>query len=291
MVLELLSNGNLARLPDGYMPDGVALPKGAVVALLLPHNKYLVGTADKWLYSGLNDDKAKEVFLYDDTNLSLNGHIVIPARIVNELRKELFMMCEPPGQHAATVMLLKTFLKYHPAFVNENINYLDEKIFALEMQKDMRLYKAYWTLRFALARSELEEVTRIKAWLRAGPENFEKSGHEARIYFSLGDLPDEVSLRELEEKYRFTKLELQKISTQNVSPVTVYNPESGRLIHGRYGRSNNLSEAIFFVWVYVNHDFWNVLKEVRKMHVNEIVNAVWGYYDTLEAVNERNKYK
>ena len=295
MLLELMSNGNLAKLPSEYVPDGVKLPDEPAVMVLLPHNKYLLGTGEKWIYSDLKADEAQEVFLYDDTKLALSNHdfrpLIIPAQVVNELRRELFMLCEPPGQHTATVQLLKTFLKYHPAFVNENIDYLDEKIFALEMRKDSRLYRAYWTLRFALARSELEEVTRIKAWLRAGPENFEKSEHIAKIYFSLTDLPDDNSLKELEENYSFTKLELQKISSQNISPVVVYNPKSGWLIHGRYGRNNKLSEAIFFAWVYINHELWNVLRDVRKMSVNEIVNAVWGYYDTLEAVKERAKYK
>ena len=301
MLLELMSNGNLAKLPSEYVPDGVKLPDEPAVMVLLPHNKYLLGTFDKWIYSDLNAaNHAQEVFLYDDTKLALANQdtrpIIISAQTVNELRKELFMICEPPGQHTATVMLLKTFLKYHPAFVNENIDYLDENIFALEMQKDSRLYKAYWTLRFALSRSELEEVTRIKAWLRAGPENFDKSEHEAKIYFSLTDLPDKESLKELEENYSFTKMELQKISAQNISPVVVYNPKSGWLIHGRFGRKSsssnlNLSEAIFFVWVYLNHELWNVLREVRKMPVNEIVNAICGYYDTLEAVAERDKYK
>lgn len=294
-----MSNGKLAALPPEHVPDGLTLPDEPAVMVLLPHNKYLLGTdSNNWIYSDLNADKdtrPQKVFLYDDTTLALTNQdcstMIIPAKVVNELRKDLFMLCEPPGQHDATVQLLKTFLKYHPAFVNEDIDYLDEKTFSLEMQKDSRLYKAYWTLRFALSRSELEEVTRIKAWLRAGPENFEKGEHSAKIYFSLTDLPAQDAMRELEENYSFTKMELQKTSEQKVSPVVLYNPKSGWLIHGRFGRMGNMSETIFFVWVYLNHELWNVLKEVRKMTINEIVNAVWGYYDTLDAVKERAKYK
>ena len=299
MLLELMSNGKLATLPPEYVPEGMTLPDEPAVMVLLPHNKYLLGTdSNNWIYSDLNankDTRPQKVFLYDDTRLALKNQdcstMIIPASVVNELRKDLFMLCEPPGQHVATVQLLKTFLKYHPAFVSEEIDYLDEKVFASEMGKDPRLYKAYWTLRFALSRSELEEVTRIKAWLRADPENFEKSEHSAKIYFSLMELPDQVAMRELEENYSFTKMELQKVAAQNISPVVLYNPQGGWLIHGRFGRMGNISEAIFFVWVYLNHELWNVLKEVRKMTINEIINAVWGYYDTLDAVKERAKYK
>ena len=291
MLLELLSNGKLARLPDEYTPDSVILPDCSVM-VLLPHNKYLLGNHDKWLYSDLNaSNDSHEVFLYQDTNLIFADKVILPAQAVNELRKELFSLSEPPGQHSATVQLMKTFLKYHPAFVNENIDYLDENIFAGEMQKDSRLYKAYWTLRFALARSEFEEVTRIKAWLRADPENFENDNYIAKIYFSLTDLPNEDSLKELEDVYSFSRLELKRVCAQNVSPIIVYNPKGGWLIHGRYGRNNKLSEAMFFVWVYLNHELWHILHDVRRMHINEIVNAVWGYYDTLDAINERAKYK
>ena len=293
-----MSNGKLATLPPEYVPEGLKLPDEPAVMVLLPHNKYLLGTdGDKWEYSDLKAGTVpQEVFLYDDTKLALMNHdsnssIIIPAPIVNELRRELFMLCEPPGQHAATVSMLKTFLKYHPAFVTAGIDYLDEKVFAAEMKKDSRLYRAYWTLRFALSRSEMEEVTRIKAWLRAGPENFDKTGHVAKIYFSLTDIPDPGSMKELEQTYSFTSLEIQKISAQNVSPLVVYNPQSGWLVHGRFGRTGKMSEAIFFVWVYLNHELWQELRTVRKMNVQEIVNAVWGYYDTLEAMKERAKYK
>ena len=226
MLLELLSNGRLANLPAEYAPDGVSLPECSVM-VLLPHNKYLLGNHDKWLYYDQNDNNSQEVFLYDDTKLILSDDVIISAKAVNELRKELFSLSEPPGQHVASVQLLRTFLKYHPAFVNKDIDYLDENIFGLEMRKDPRLYKAYWTLRFALSRSELEEVTRIKAWLRAGPENFENDNYVAKIYFSLTDLPDDDALRQLEEMYSFSRLELKRVCAQNISPVTVYNPKSG----------------------------------------------------------------
>ncbi|MBQ3654621.1 MAG: hypothetical protein II954_09425 [Synergistaceae bacterium] len=292
MLLELMSNGTLAELPPENIPDSLNLPDESSVMLLLPHNKYLLGTGNnggKWVYAGCRDvSPPKDVYLYDGEVLSLVNDgaqpTILPAQTVSALRRKLFMNTAPPGRHTATVLMLRTFMRDHPVFSSD---YLDEKAFSREMKKDPVLFRVYWALRFALSRGEIESVRRLKAWLRVGPELFMKPENDSRIWFSLADLPDKEAMAELGE-LSFTEVELKRSAAQNLSPIVIYNPLSGWLVLGRMGRENS---TMFIVWAYLNHELWHELRERRKMTVPEIVNAVWGEYDTLQAVNERAKYK
>ena len=296
MLLELLSNGTLAELPPDNAPDGIRLPEEPSVMLLLPHHKYLLGTeqkgSEKWIYaSDKPGTQPQKVFLYDDEILSLTNDgsqpIILPARTVTALRKELFSLNEPPGRHTATVLLLRTFMRDHPALKSDDAGFLDEKIFSRFMKQDIVLYKAYWTLRFALSRNEMEEVARLKAWLKADPEVFSKPEYSSRLWFSLLGLPDENAVNELEE-LSFSRLELQRMVGQGISPIMVYNPNSGWLVLGRFGR---IKDTIFFVWAYFNHDMWADLRETKKMRVNDIILALWCEADTQNAMEERARYK
>lgn len=295
MLLELMSDGTLAEIPPEY--SGLNIPDEPSVMVLLPRHKYLLGTgSDKWIYSDLKPGSGqKSVFLYDDKNLSLTDDdgeniTILPGRTVTELREKLSKRSDPPGRHVSTVLMLKTFLKYHPVFNESGNNYLDEKFFNEAMKKDYKLYRAYWTLRFALSRSEMEQTARLKAWIQAGPENFEKAGNIAKIFFSIMPNPSKEITRDLEE-LGFSKLELLHMIAQNVSPLVLYNPRAGWLIFARFGRTGKISDTIFFAWVYVNHDLWQELRDIKQMPVRDIVNAVWGDYDTKQAMIERAKYK
>ncbi len=296
MLLELMSNGTLAELPPDNAPDGIPLPEEPSVMLLLPHHRYLLGTeqkgSDTWIYaSDRPGTQPQNVFLYDNENLSLTNDdaqpTILPARTVTALRKELFMMAEPPGRHSATVLLLRTFMRDNPALKSDDAGFLDEKIFSRCMKQDIVLYKAYWTLRFALYRNEMEEVSRLKAWLKADPGVFAKPEYSSRIWFSLLGLPDNDAVNELEE-LSFSQLELRSMVGQNISPLMVYNPNSGWLVLGRFGRER---DTIFFVWAYLNHDMWAELREKKKMRVNDIILALWCEADTKQAMEERAKYK
>ncbi|MBQ7577521.1 MAG: hypothetical protein IJT21_04530 [Synergistaceae bacterium] len=290
MLLELMSDGTLAELPPEY--SGLNVPDEPSVMLLLPHNKYLLGTgSDEWIYSDLKPGaETKNVYLYDDENLSLNdenGITILPGKTVTELREKLYKRSDPPGRHVSTVLMLKTFLKYHPVFSGK---YLNEAIFNEAAKNDSKLYRAYWTLRFALSRSELEATTRVKAWLAAGPENFDNPRNIAKIWFSIMPNPSKEIINDLEE-LNFSRQELSHMIVQNISPIVLYNPEAGWLIFARFGRNNQINETIFFAWLYLNHELWQELREVKKMSVRDIINAVWGNYDTQQAVIERAKYK
>ena len=295
MLLELMSNGSLAELPPDNKPDGIIMPEEPSVMLLLPHNKYLLGTgSDKWIFASASDKQdtqPQNVFLYEDQVLSLINEgsqpTVLNAGTVNALRKELLSLSAPPGRHSATVLMLRTFMRDREIFASEDLDFVDEKIFGQAMKRDSVLYRAYWALRFALARSEIEAVGRLKAWLKAGPEIFHYPKNVMKLWFTLSDYPNEAILNELEE-LNFTRLEIKSMSQQHASPLLVYNPMSGWLILGKFGR---VRDTMFITWVYLSHELYNEMKIIKKLSVHDIILASWGEYETQQAVIERAKYK
>lgn len=296
MLLELMSNGTLAELPPENAPVGVKLPEEPSVMLLLPHNKYLLGTfsqpGGKWIYADSSEGQdSQNVSLYDDEVLSLINEgtkpTILPGKTVTALRKELFMLSEPPGNYRATVSMLRTFMRYHPVFSQNDSLLPDEKYFYAAMKDDEILCKAYWTLRLALSHGEMETVGRLKAWLRAGPDTFQRNEFIFRIWFSITDMPDSYAVSEL-ESLSFSAVELKRMSAQNVSPLMIYNPKSGWIILARFGRDRG---TIFFVWVYLNHEIYSELREHKRMSVHDIIYSVWGEYETQQAMIECMKYK
>ena len=289
-----MSNGSLAELPPENIPDSITLPDEIMknsVMLLLPHNKYLLGTdQDKWLYGKLGTNP-QNVYLYDNEVLSLVNDgaqpTIIPAKTVNALRKKLFMNIEPPGTHQSTVLMMRTFMRNHPVFNTDNADFLDTKFFNDFMNQDEILRKTYWTLRFAISRGEMEITGRLKSWLKTGPELFNNPEYQAKIWFSLLNLPEKEAIHELEELL-FSKGEIMRLSMQNFSPMVLYNPASGWLILGRFGRGK---DVMFSVWLYVNHEFWQELRERKKLTISEIINTIWAENDTRMAMIERAKYK
>lgn len=286
-----MSNGSLAELPPDNIPDSITLPDEGSVMLLLPHNKYLLGTgSDKWFY-GTPGTEAKNVFLYDNEKLSLFNDgaqpTILSPETVNALRRKLFMHTDPPGSHSSTVLMLRSLMMHHPVFRSEDAEFLDEKIFARFMKYDSVLEKTYWALRFAISRGENETAGRLKAWLRVGPEIFCNEKYSAKLWFSILDMPEIEAVEEL-EGLSFSRYELQRLSAQNISPMVLYNPVSGWIILGRFGRGKDI---MFSVWLYVNHELWQELRERRKLSTGEIIMSVWGEYDTKQAMIERAKYK
>lgn len=293
MLLELMSNGTLAQLPQESMPDSFRPNDEGCVMLLLPHNKYLLGkSGDTWQYGklGLNSNKTapQNVYLYDDEAVYLMnegaGPTILTASTVNELRRALTCNVTPPGRHSAAILMLRTMMRHHEVFSSE-ANFLDEEIFAQYMARDELLMRAYWTTRFALARGEMEIVGRVKSWLKVGPLD----RNAVKMWLTIQDMPDEEALDELRD-LSFVEQELRRMSAQNISPLILYNPKSGWLILGRFARSQS-REIMFSVWVYLNHEQWQELRERRKMSIQDIINAVWGEYDTKNALDERAKYK
>jgi len=291
-----MSDGTLAELPPENIPPllaEVSPPGDSSVMLLLPHNKYLLGRAgENWIFSGQKTGTPPQnVYLYESQSISLINEgaepTVLNAGTVNALRRELLSMSEPPGNHTATVLMLRTFMKNYPVFMSEDAEYLDEKIFTAGLDKTPILKKAYWALRFAMNRAELETLSRLKAWVKADPETFSQPGHDMRLWFSILEMPDENAIEEL-ESLSFSRLELKRMAEQNASPIVVYNPVSGWLILGRFGRQR---DTMFFLWAFYNHELWNELRERKKLSINDIILSSWGEYETRQAMIERAKYK
>ena len=142
-----------------------------------------------------------------------------------------------------------------------------------------------------MARHEIETARRLKAWLKAGPETFTDSKNVMKIWFSILDIPDKGVINELKQ-LSFTKLEIDHVAAQKISPVILYNPVSGWLIVKRFNYDNGKnSDTTFVLWEYLNHELYNELKEVKKMSTDDIILALWGEYDTQQAMIERAKYK
>ena len=286
-----MSNGSLAELPPENIPDSINLPDDTSVMLLLPHNKYLLGTSsDKWIY-GRPGTVPQNVYLYDNEGLSLMNDgaqpTILPAQTVNALRRKLLMNADPPGRHSSTVLLLRTMMRNHPVFTLEGADFLDEQTFSRVMDSDEVLRKAYWTLRFALARGEVEAQKRLRAWLKVGPEVFADPKHCAKVWLSIQDLPDKDAIDELEE-LSFSRAEMKRLSAQMISPIVLYNPVSGWLVLGRFGRGRDI---MFSCWIYINHELWQELRERRRLSIQDIIHALWGEQDTRQAINERAKYR
>lgn len=301
-----MSNGNLVHLPDENIPDGLHLPEegNPSVMVLLPRNKYLLGTqtkskTTKWFYGSQNSSQSEfpntEVNLYDNQNLYLPGIItnsngsqmILPSKTVNELKKELFSQMDPPGDHFSTVMIMRTFLRNNDSF-NEDSVYQSENDFMNILANDIFLFKVYWALRFALSRGELEAVARIKSWVKVHEvfDNNKNPDNKFKIWFSILETPGEEFMQEIEE-LQFHRDDIVRMVNQKVSPLRLYNPESGWLILARFGREELTA---FFVWAFVNFNLWHAFEQ-KHLPIQDIILSLWGEYEIKQAIKERSRYK
>ena len=301
MTFELMSNGTLAKLPQNPRPEGAPIPGGPFVLLLLPHNRYLLGTADggtaggeRWVW-GRPGGRPREVFLYGGEGLALSTDGAAPVHLSGEttarLKMELLAQTAPPGDHLPAALILRGFMKDHAAFSED---FQDETAFARSLEADEVLFKAYWALRLALAHGEFDAAARLKAWLKAGPGAFEGQEPRPRVWFSLLDLPSEPDIQELAE-LSYSREDLQHMVAQRISPLLLFNPRSGYLVLARFGRqgapaSQDGFPASFFVWAFLPPRLWGELRERRKLPMHELLLALWGQHDVERALEERARY-
>lgn len=302
MTFELMTNGTLAKLPQNVQPEAVPIPGGPSVLLLLPHNRYLLGTAgagersERWVW-GRPGEKPQEVFLYSGEALPLSQDelpsIHLSGETVSRLKEELLSQTAPPGEHLSTAIILRSFMKDRAVFA-EGVPFQDEEIFARCMEEDEVLLKAYWAVRLALAHGEFDAAARLKLWLKAGPGLFEGQDPRPRVWFSLQDFPCEADIQEI-ESLSFSREDLQHMVVQRISPLLLFNPRSGYLILARFGRqgapaSRDALPASFLVWAFVPPALWTELRERRKLPVHEVLLALWGQHDVERALEERSRY-
>lgn len=299
MVFELMTNGTAVRLPGNAVPDNMELPNGPFVLLLLPQGRCLIGThscgaGEKWEW-GRPGSEMHGVFLYDGEPLTLapaaGMPVVLPAGTVAMLKRELVSLTPPPGDHLAAAMMLRSFMRDREAF-SEGELFRDEAFFAECLKSDGVLNKCYWAMRFALERGEFDEAARLKAWLKAGPELFTPENGRMRLWFSILDMPDDEALGEL-EKLSFSNEDIKHMAAQKVIPLILFNPSSGYLILSHFGsrRGDGTAEpGGFFLWGYIPPEKWNILRERRKLSIQEIMTALWAQYDIDRALEERARY-
>lgn len=290
MIFELMSNGTLAKLPQASVPEGITPPEGPFVMLLLPHNRCLVGVpaagaGDSWSW-GKPGGGMSAVSLYENEALTLpldaSTLISLPKDTVAFLRGELLAQMDPPGSHMSTVLALKGFMKDHAAFFDD-FPFQDEAAFALCLNDDEVLRKAYWALRFAMARGEYDAVTRLKAWVKAGPELLGDPENEFRIWFSILNLPTESDLQEL-EALSFSRGDLKHMASQRITPIFLYNQRAGYLVLDR------LTRGEFLTWAFLPPALWTELRERRKLPIREVMLALWGQRDVDRALEDRSRY-
>ena len=158
------------------------------------------------------------------------------------------------------------------------------------------LFKIYWAVRFAMVRNEMEHVVQIERWTKFHDvfEDYLAQNHDGdfendsgfRIWFSILEMPDEKIMREINE-LEFSRDDIERALNQKVSPVRIYNPNSGWLVLARFG----FDEAgAFFMWQYVKFDLWKKF-ESRRANIQDMILALWGAYEVDQAVRERLKYK
>ncbi len=306
-----MSNGSLAQLPPDNIPEGLKLPDSPSVMLLLPRNKYLLGTetfskTPKWVYCPENQ-KITDVNLYDGENLclpasseNLSEQIILSSKTVNELNRELYSQMEPPGEHFSTVLILQSILKSSNYVSGQALTRefarADEREFMSMLGENPLLFKIYWAVRFAMVRNEMEHVVQIERWTKFHDvfEDYLAQNHDGdfendsgfRIWFSILEMPDEKIMREINE-LEFSRDDIERALNQKVSPVRIYNPNSGWLVLARFG----FDEAgAFFMWQYVKFDLWKKF-ESRRANIQDMILALWGAYEVDQAVRERLKYK
>ncbi|MDI9370490.1 MAG: hypothetical protein GX181_07980 [Synergistaceae bacterium] len=292
MIFELMSKGNLARLPDDMHVAGVPEAHSPRVLLLLPYNRFILGTAtlkayEKWVIGKLGADETEEIFLYDakPKTLSLGDveKVTIAKEAVDRLKACLRGQMMPPGEHKPTMHILRGFLKNDPLFfVDELLE--NEKEAHDYLERDSTARMAYWAIRFALFRNDYEEVSRIKTWIRIASDVFEGAITQPRIWFSLMDLPGGQSIEDM-EALSYSVDDLQRMNSQSSRPVVLYS-KSGYLVLSDYGNDS----SGFRIWLYLPIPIWNEMRERRKLSIKEIVMATWGYLDGVAADSERSTF-
>ena len=260
---------------------------------LLPHNRYLLGCSiegadDRWMW-GKPGEEPQDVYLYDDEKLSLGQDglttISLSGDAVTTLKNALLSQMEPPGYHLSTVLILRGFMKDHAAFADD-FPFQNEAVFVRCLNEDEVLRKCYWTLRFALARGEFDTMTRLKAWIKAGPELFDAPENGMKIWFSILDLPNAEVQKELAE-LSFSREDLQRMIAQQNLPIYMFNKRSGYLMLSRFGKND---ETGFRLWAFLPTALWGQLRERRRLSLRELALALWGQHDIEQALEERARY-
>lgn len=294
MIFELMSRGDIARLPGEMAVDGLDLDASHKVILLLPYNRYLLGAAvmknyERWTLEKWGADESEEIFLYEGKPKTLVlgdvDTITLSEEVVSQLKSCLYKQMLPPGEHLPAALILRgIFGEDH--FLIDGDFYMNEEWVLEALERDPVTRAAYWAVRLALFRNDYDSVSRVKTWMKSASDVFDDASQPPRIWFSLTDLPGKEQMDEM-EGLSFTLDDLQRMSYQATRPVVLYG-KTGYLLLSDYGGEGPASA--FRIWLYMPVACWNEMRERRKLSIREVVMATWGYIDGLEAEKERLRY-
>lgn len=293
IVLELMSDGKIVKLPEGMQVPGLPRPLSMLVALLLPFNRVLLGSSvqgmDTWTWGKLGSGEWKEVFLYDDVPVILKEpnipEIVLNEDAVAKVKSFLFEQLPPPGNHISTILVLRG-ISHGLEIPGENHEWNDEQWFLSKVAGDETLVKAYWGIRRALFERNPEMLERIKTWYTYASDVFQDPFNYPRMWFSLGQLPEESELADL-EGLGFTRENLKNMNAKFSNPIVLSNALGYLILLIEYS-GDNFNELR--VWMYINMNLWEELRRKRKLSIKEVVSAGWGFLDAVDAELVMTRY-
>lgn len=295
IVYELMTKGHIVRLPDPAVVKDIPCDEDPLVVLLMPYNRSLAGVAhsgayEKWIWGKHGDAKSwKEIFLYDGTQCHLDSDgfsISLASEVTTELRSELLRQLPPPGNHDDTVSVLQGFAG-DDGFFDDSLPWNDENeiLALLPAIPDFRLL--YWGVRKALVLGDHSMVGRIKIWARRGIDVFKDEAVLPKMWVSVGDLPGNKGIAEL-EALLFKADQLRRMNLEKNGSV-VFRGDSGYLV--RFDGQRPFGEVPVSVWMYFPFYMWDDMKDRRGLRPQEIVILSWGYLDALEAAREMERYR
>nr|WP_321502697.1 hypothetical protein [uncultured Dethiosulfovibrio sp.] len=294
IVYELMSKGNIVRLPDRAAIGDIPVKK-PIVVLLMPYNRTLVGVAhngayEKWLCGKNGDpDSWNEVFLYDGIpfRLDIDGFpVVVSSQISSELRSQLIGHLPPPGNHKDTISVLEGFYGDKPLLPYDT-SYNDEEAFLSRLDELGNLRLVYWGVRKALVLGDYSMLGRVKTWTRRCMDSFYDDSTLPKMWVSVGDLPGNKGVEEL-EALLFKPEQLKRMNLEKSGSV-VFRGDSGYLV--RFEGQRPFGEVPVSVWMYFPFFLWEDMKERKGLRPQEIVILSWGYLDSLEASKEMERYR
>ena len=286
IVLELMSDGKIVKLPEGMEVTGLPAHLSVLVALFLPFNRVLLGSSlnsmDSWNWGKLGTREWKEVFLYDDIPLLLKEQdipdITLNEEAVAKLKAVLFEQIPPPGNHISTVLVLRGISRGFE-IPGEHREWSDEQSFLSSISVHDRLSKAYWGIRKALFERNPEMLERIKTWYTYASDVFQDPFNYPRMWFSLATLPGEEELADI-ESLGFTRDNLKNMNGKFSNPIVISNALGYLILLIEYS-GNDYNELR--VWMYINMNLWEELRRKRKLSIKEVVSAGWGFLDASDA--------
>ncbi|AFM22326.1 MAG: hypothetical protein GX487_02955 [Acetomicrobium flavidum] len=295
---ELMSSGEIVRLPDSDSVAGIPTEFSPLVALFMPFNRVLIGSAfcksyEVWRWGKMGSYEWNEVTLCRDRpkffDLGLLGKILLTKDSVNSLRKGLLELLEPPGDHEMTVSILQNIMKRRIA-TDKKGEIIKPYGHNLESSvKDITLEMAYWGLRWALLWNMTESVSRIQIWLSRSLDVLNPSyTSPPPMWFSLSKFPDESVLQQWEEE-GFVADQLKHFELSESNPTVIKGLDS-YLLRYIYRFKEIFEAQSLYVWLSLSVPLWEDLRSRCLLSLSEVLLACWGFKDAVDAANEMMLY-